>query len=166
MKIMIVKTIVEGLGLGFFLILVCAFGIRKGAVNMVHLYSKEVQKRCVELSLTTEKVIRQKSLMFKVFCIPGYVAYVLISVYLINGANSFWTAFWQSAVILAIMNCMDRFLIDGVWVEHTKAWIIPGTEDLMPYIKEEDRKRKWLAGTVGMTGIAALLSAVMMLMIH
>ena len=64
------------------------------------------------------------------------------------------------------MNCMDRFLIDGVWVEHTKAWIIPGTEDLMPYIKEEDRKRKWLAGTVGMTGIAALLSAVMMLMIH
>lgn len=36
------KVILEGIGLGVLLILVCAIGIRKGAVGMVHLYSKEV----------------------------------------------------------------------------------------------------------------------------
>lgn len=50
---MILKVILEGLGLGVLLILVCAFGIRKGAVGMVHLYSSEVQDRCVKLGLTT-----------------------------------------------------------------------------------------------------------------
>ena len=46
---MIVQVILEGLGLGILLILVCAIGIRKGAVGMVHLYSPEVQDRCVKL---------------------------------------------------------------------------------------------------------------------
>lgn len=36
------------------------------------------------------------------------------------------------------MNLIDRFLIDGVWVGHTKAWTIPGTEDLKPYITAKD----------------------------
>ena len=44
---MLLQTILEGIGLGVLLILVCAIGIRKGAVGMVHLYSQEVQERCV-----------------------------------------------------------------------------------------------------------------------
>ena len=40
---MILQAILEGIGLGVLLILVCAIGIRKGAVGMVHLYSPEVQ---------------------------------------------------------------------------------------------------------------------------
>ena len=50
---MILQVILEGIGLGVLLILVCAIGIRKSAVGMVHLYSKEVQERCVTLGLTT-----------------------------------------------------------------------------------------------------------------
>lgn len=46
MKEIIPKTIIDGLGLGVLLILVCAVGIRKGAVGMVHLYSRAVQDRC------------------------------------------------------------------------------------------------------------------------
>ena len=46
---MIVQVILEGLGPGILLILVCAIGIRKGAVGVVHLYSPEVQDRCVKL---------------------------------------------------------------------------------------------------------------------
>ena len=34
--------ILEGLGLGILLVLICAAGIRKGAVGMVHLYSPAV----------------------------------------------------------------------------------------------------------------------------
>lgn len=69
--------------------------------------------------------------------------------------------FWQLLVILSIMNLIDRFLIDGDWVEHTNAWTIPGTEDLKPYITAKDKQKKWLFGTVGMAGIAAVLAAMM-----
>ena len=44
---MILQTIWEGLGLGALLVLVCAVGIRKGAVGMVHLYNPAVQQRCL-----------------------------------------------------------------------------------------------------------------------
>lgn len=37
---MLLQTVLEGLGLGILLIIICAVGIRKGAVGMVHLYSQ------------------------------------------------------------------------------------------------------------------------------
>ncbi len=166
MKELIFKIIFEGLGLGVLLILVCAVGIRKGAVGMVHLYSREVQDRCVKLGLTTHEKIRQNALLFKVICVPGYIAYVLICVYAVNGARGFLAGFWQLLVILSMMNLIDRFLIDDFWVGHTKAWTIPGTEDLKPYITAKDKCKKWFFGTVGMIAISAVLSAIMMIFIR
>ena len=49
---MVLQTILEGLGLGALLLLVCAVGICKGAVGMVHLYSPAVQQRCVTAMMT------------------------------------------------------------------------------------------------------------------
>ena len=46
---MLLQVILEGLGLGALLVLICAAGIRKGAVGMVHLYSPAVQQRCVKI---------------------------------------------------------------------------------------------------------------------
>ena len=166
MKALILKTVIEGLGLGVLLVLVCAVGIRKGAVGMVHLYSPEVQDRCVRLGLTTHERIKRNALLFKVICVPGYLAYVLLCAYAVNGARGFLTGFWQMLVMLSVMNLIDRFLIDDYWVGHTKAWTIPGTEDLKPYITGKDREKKWLFGTVGMVVIAAVLSAIMMIFIH
>ena len=158
---MILQVILEGLGLGALLVLVCAVGIRKGAVGMVHFYSLAVQRRCVKLGLTTREKIKQNALIFKAVCVPGYIAYVLVCVYGINGARSFAAGFWQLLVILSVMNLMDRFLIDGYWVGHTNAWTIPGTEDLKPYITAKDKAKKWLFGTVGMAVIAMVLAAMM-----
>ena len=163
---MVIKLLIEGLGLGFLLYLICAVGIRRGAVGMVHLYSEAVQKRTVELGLTSQEEIRKRSLVFKGLCIPGYLIYVLICVYVINGARGFFQGFWQMFVILSIMNLIDRILIDGYWVGHTKAWDIPGTEDLKPYISPADKKRKWIMGTVGMAAISAALSGIMCLIIR
>lgn len=42
---MIGQVLLEGFGLGVLLMLVCAFGIRSGAVGMVHLYHEPVQAR-------------------------------------------------------------------------------------------------------------------------
>ena len=160
---MIIQTILEGLGLGVLLVLVCAVGIRKGAVGLVHLYSPEVQKRCVKLGLTTHEKIKQNALLFKAVCVPGYIAYVRVCVYAVNGARGFLAGFWQLLVILSVMNLIDRFWVDGYWVGHTNAWTIHGTEDLKPYITAKDKAKKWLFGTVGMAVISAALAAIMML---
>ena len=102
-------------------------------------------------------------LLGKAVCVPGYIAYVLVCVYALNGARGFLAGFWQMLVILSVMNLMDRFLVDDFWVGHTKAWTIPGTEDLKPYITARDKAKKWLFGTVGMAVISAALAAIMML---
>ena len=133
---------------------------------MVHLYDTEVQDRCIKLGLTTHKKIERSALIFKAVCVPGYIAYVLVCVYAVNGAQGFLAGFWQLLVILSVMNLIDRFLIDGYWVGNTNAWTIPGTEDLKPYITAKDKQKKWLFGTVGMTIIAAVLAAIMTLFIH
>ena len=157
---MLLKTILEGLGLGALLAAVCAVGIRKGAVGMVHLYDQKVQERCIALGLTTKEKIKRNALRFKAICIPIYLAYVLICVYAVNGARTFLEGFWQCFVILSVMNLIDRFGIDGYWVGHTKAWVIPGTEDLMPYISKADKQRKWLFGTLGMAVFSLILAGI------
>ena len=159
------KLVLEGLGLGFLLYLICAIGIRNGAVGMVHLYDQKVQERVVQLGLNTADEIRKRSVLFRSLCLPGYLIYVLICVYVINGARGFFEGFWQGFVILFIMNLIDRFLIDEYWVGHTKAWIIPGTEDLRPYITAKDKKKKWIMGTAGMALLAAILSGIMALIL-
>ena len=77
---MLLQTILEGLGLGALLAAVCAVGIRKGAVGMVHLYDQTVQERCIVLGLTTKERIKRNALCFKAICIPIYLAYVLLCV--------------------------------------------------------------------------------------
>ena len=163
---MIVQVILEGLGLGVLLVLVCAFGIRKGAVGMVHLYSAAVQERCVAQGLTTHERIKRNAILFKLCCLPGYIAYVLVFVYAANGARGFLSGFWQLLAILSIMNLIDRFLIDDWWVGHTKAWTIPGTEDLKPYITAADKRKKWAFGTIGMAAISAVLAGIMALILR
>lgn len=70
---MLLQTILEGLGLGALLVLVCAVGIHKGAVGMAHLYDEKVQERCIALGLTTREKITRNALRFKAICIPIYL---------------------------------------------------------------------------------------------
>lgn len=160
---MIYKVLAEGLGLGILLVLVCAFGIRNGAVNMVFLYHEDVQKRCIDSGLITPEKIKKNQIIFKACCIPFYFAYILIFAYAVNGARGFLSGFWQMFAILSVMNIIDRIFVDGLWVGHTNAWIIPGTEDLRPYITARDKCKKWLFGTVGMALLSAVLSGIMLM---
>lgn len=133
---------------------------------MVHLYSQKVQNCCVELGLITHNKIKRYSILFKIICIPGYITYVLLSAYLINGFKRFLKGFCQLLVILSIFNLFDQLLIDNFWVGHTNAWIIPGTENLKQYITKKDKCKKWLFGTVGMAIISAILSGLMTIFIN
>ena len=157
--------VIEGMLLGALLVLFCAVGIRRGAVNMVFLYHRDVQDRCVENGLITRDKIRRNKRLFKGLCIPVYFVSVLVSVYTVNGARGVWPGFRQMFAILSIVNLIDRLLIDEYWVGHTKAWEIPGTEDMKPYINGKDKIGKWLMGTVGFAILCAMLSGIMALVL-
>ncbi len=86
-------------------------------------------------------------------------------VYGINGAEGFWSGFIQILVILMMAGLFDRLFIDWWWVGHTKAWVISGTEDLMPYIYGKTLVKKWLGTIVGFPILAALLAGVMQLIL-
>ena len=163
---MVGKIIIEGALLGALLVLLCAVGIRKGAVTMMFLYHADVQDRCVQNGLITRERIWQNQKIFKGLGVPLYFTFVLVSVYAVNGARGFWPGFWQLFAILSILNLIDRLLIDEYWVGHTRAWDIPGTEDLKPYIDRKDRIGKWLVGTVGFAALSAILSGVMALVLR
>ena len=90
---MAIRIIVEGVILGALLALFCAVGIRGGAVNMVFLYHRDVQDRCVENGLITREKIRRNRRLFKGLGIPLYFAFVLVSVYAVNGARGFVRGF-------------------------------------------------------------------------
>ena len=160
------KLLAEGLGLGALLVLICALGIRGGAVGMVHLYDRKVQDRAVSLGLVTREGIRKRGAWFRLLCLPMYIVWVLVSAYAVNGARGFFSGFWQMLVILSVMNLIDRLLIDELWVGHTKAWIIPGTEDLRPYITARDKRKKWIMGTLGMAALSAVLAGIMALILR
>ena len=159
------KIVIEGLLLGALLVGFCSLGIRRGAVNMVFLYHGDVQERCIQNGLITREQISRNRRLFKGLGIPVYFAFVLVSVYTVNGARGFWPGFWQSFAILSIVNLIDRLGIDAWWVGHTKAWVIPGTEDLRPYIDRKDKRGKWLIGTVGFAILSAALSGIMALIL-
>ncbi|MBQ7875560.1 MAG: hypothetical protein IJ306_10495 [Oscillospiraceae bacterium] len=147
----------------FVLLIVCVVGIANGPVGLVVLYEDDVQQRVVELGLTTKEKIKKS---FIITCIALFAPVVILTplmVYGINGAEGFWEGFWQMTVILLIAGLFDRFFIDWYWVGRTKAWLIPGTEDLMPYIPKKVLIRKWLGTVVGYPLIAAAIAGIMLL---
>ena len=154
----------EGIVMCFVLLLVCVVGIADGPVGLVLLYENDVQQRVVELGLTTKEAIRRNfvicgiALFLPLFVLPP------LMVYGINGAAGFAEGFWQMAVILWMQGLFDRFFIDWYWVGRTKAWEIPGTEDLKPYIPRRVLIAKWCSTLLLNPLIAAICAGVMQLL--
>lgn len=153
--------LLEGILLCFFLWLICYLGTRGGAVGMVHLYGKDVQERAVELKLTTKEKIKKASIRFKTIGLLLYFGYIIIAVYFVNGARGFMQGFLQSLIIIMMMGVFDRVVVDFFWVGHTKHWIIPGTEDLQPYISVKEHLMKWAVTIIVYPAIVALIALVM-----
>lgn len=151
-------VILEAVVMCFVLLIICVVGMANGPEGMVFFYEKEVQKRVIELGLTTEEKIRKrKTVTFFALMIPQFLL-VPYMVYGINGAKDAGTAAFQMIVIYLISGLFDRIFIDWYWVGKTKAWIIPGTEDLMPYIYGKTLIGKWLSTVIGFPVLAVLIA--------
>ena len=154
----------EGLVMCFVLLLTCTVAIANGPVGGVALYEEDVQKRVVELGYTTKEQIRTGRVWMSAALFLPLFTLVPLMVYGINGADSFFSGLWQMTVILWIMGVFDRLFIDGYWVGRTQAWVIPGTEDLMPYIPKRVLVRKWIFTVLGFPVIAAGIAGIMTLL--
>ena len=151
-------VILEAVVMCFVLLIICVVGMANGPEGMVFFYEKEVQERVVQLGLTTEEKIRKrKTITFFALMIPQFLL-VPYMVYGINGAKDAGTAAFQMIVIYLISGLFDRIFIDWYWVGKTKAWIIPGTEDLMPYIYGKTLIGKWLSTVIGFPVLAVLIA--------
>ncbi len=155
--------IIEGIVMCFILLLICVVGIANGPVGLVVFYEQEVKDRVVQLGLTTRKRIKRISILTVAALFIPTLVLVPLMVYGINGARGFWNGFWQMLAILMISGLFDRIFIDWWWVGRTKAWIIPGTEDLRPYIYGKTLITKWLGTIVGFPILAAILAGIMYL---
>ena len=119
------ESISHGLLLSFWLLLICVAGIANGPVGLVVFYEQDVKDRVVELGLTTAEKIKKISASLGLALFIPQLTVIPAVVYLYNGVNGFL----QLLGIYMIADLFDRLFIDEWWVGHTKAWIIPGTED-------------------------------------
>ena len=57
-----------------------------------------------------------------------------------------------------VCGLFDRLFIDWYWVGRTKTWIIPGTEDMMPYIYGKTLIGKWVSTIIGFPILAVIIA--------
>ncbi len=153
--------IIEGIVLCFILLIFCVIGISNGPEKFTVFYEKNVQDRAIELKYTTKGQIKKQTIISVIVLYLPCFTLVPLMVCSINGAKEFGEIFIQSLSILYIMGLFDRFFIDWYWVEHTKAWNIPNTEDLKPYIPKKMKIVKWIGTIVGFAIISLIIAIVM-----
>jgi len=158
--------VLECIVICFILFLPCVVVIANGIHNGAFLFEKDVQERVIQMGLITKEKIDRNRKLFKICTMVVMIAFVLWAVYGINGARGFITPFLQIYALTMAEGLFDRFFIDAYWVGHTKAWTIPGTEDLKPYIPKKTLIIKWLIVIVGNPLIAAFLSGIMFLFVR
>ena len=158
--------VLECIVICFILFLPCVVVIANGIHNGAFLFEKDVQERVIQMGLITKEKIDRNRKLFKISTMVVMIAFVLWAVYGINGARGFITPFLQIYALTMAEGLFDRFFIDAYWVGHTKAWTIPGTEDLKPYIPKKTLIIKWLIVIVGNPLIAAFLSGIMLLFVR
>ena len=122
-----------------------------------------MKNRVVELGLTTEERIKRISIISSTVLFLPMITVVPAVVYLYNGANGFLDGFSQLTAIYLIAGLFDRLFIDWWWVGHTKAWIIPGTEEFMPYIYGKTLVGKWCGTLIGFPMLAAIIAGIIQL---
>ena len=154
----IALVIMEGIILSFWLLLICVVGIANGPVGLVCFYEKDVQERVIGLGLTTKEKIKKATLRVMLAMYLPELTLVPAAVYLLNGAHGFLEGFIQMTAVYMIAVLFDRIFIDIVWVGHTKAWEIPGTEDLKPYIPVKVQLGKWLGCLIMFPLMAAAIA--------
>lgn len=144
--------------------LMVKLAVGNNALNALYFYPKPVQERVYDLGLTDRKTVAKKRKRFMIPFFLVMLAALLLIIGLWNSVRDFWPAYGQALLFLEVMNWYDGFVIDRLWVVHSRLWIIPGTEDV-PFVqtwKQVFTKRGilsiiWGAGAAIAAGLAVFI---------
>ena len=114
--------------------LMVKLAVGNNALNALYFYPKPVQERVYALGLTDRETVAKKRKRFMIPFFLVMLAALLFIIGLWNGVRDFWPAYGQALLFLEVMNWYDGFVIDRLWVGHSRLWIIPGTEDI-PFVQ-------------------------------
>lgn len=122
----------------------------KNPVDTVYDMPQPIIDRCLELGLIDEsrKADSPQTRKKKLAATIVILLVLTLVLYFVNHAANFLQGFLISYVIWLIVDWYDCFVIDWIWVCHSKKLIIPGTEDLMDSYK--DYRFHFIASLKGM----------------
>ena len=108
--------------------------VRNDGMNCVYFYPKEYIEEADKRGLIDKDAVMKKGKQVMIpFCIILFVVLIAI-IFVWNKVTDFKTAYLQSYLFLVVMNWFDGFVIDVLWVGHSKIWRIEGMEGV-PYVK-------------------------------
>ena len=110
----------------------------KNPVETVYDMPEPIINRCLELGLIdeTKKADSVQTRMKKFSAALVITVVMALFLYFINHAENFIQGTMISYIIWLVIDWYDCFIIDWVWVCHSKKLIIPGTEDLVDSYKD------------------------------
>ena len=122
----------------------------KNPVDTVYDMPQPIIDRCLELGLIDEsrKADSPQTKKKKLAAAIVILLVLTLILYFVNHAADFLQGFRISYVIWLIVDWYDCFVIDWIWVCHSKKLIIPGTEDLIDSYK--DYRFHFIASLKGM----------------
>lgn len=107
-------------------------------VETVYDMPQPIIDRCLELGLIDEsKKADSPQTRRKKLAAAIIIALIMaLTLFFVNHAGNFLQGFLISYLIWLIIDWYDCFVIDWIWVCHSKKLIIPGTEDLVDSYKD------------------------------
>ena len=122
----------------------------KNPVDTVYDMPQPIIDRCLELGLIDEsrKADSPQTRKKKLAAAIVILLVLTLVLYFVNHDADFLQGFLISYVIWLVVDWYDCFVIDWIWVCHSKKLIIPGTEDLMDSYK--DYRFHFIASLKGM----------------
>jgi hypothetical protein len=162
---MVMKLIVEAVAYSFlYAVFVLIIFKKQGAIRQLHDYPPKIQKRAVELGITTDEEMAQNAKKSKPLGFVIMTIMNLIIICLINGEKTFWAGFYQSYIFFNAFSLLDAAVIDSVYFCHSKFWRIPGTEDMAEEYHDYWFHWKWFfIGLITLVPMAAIIGGLTVL---
>ena len=110
----------------------------KNPVDTVYDMPQPIINRCLELGLIDEskKADSPQTRRKRLFAAVVIALIMALALCFVNHAGNFLQGFLISYLIWLMIDWYDCFVIDWIWVCHSKKLIIPGTEDLVDSYKD------------------------------
>lgn len=110
----------------------------KNPVDTVYDMPEPIINRCLELGLIDEskKADSPQTRRKRLFAAVVIALIMALALCFVNHAGNFLQGFLISYLIWLIVDWYDCFVIDWIWVCHSKKLVIPGTEDLTDSYKD------------------------------